>query len=378
VSTPTADQVVARQASVLCDAILERVGAETVRTVFAGGSLATGEVAACARDGELEVYSDIDLYVVATAGADITAVRSACDQARMDANAPDGVRFMRGADIGVYTSEDLLAQPARPGTVDLAGRHFLLYGDENIFDELAHSIPSAIPGVEALYLIENRVAELSALRAGPVSPRLERFYVLKLALDLASAYAVYGGCYTADPGERIARFLEVAGKLDVPGDERALIEAAGSARADLCRYLDDPPEHLSVGAVELASVSAWQRIAASTLAHRDPDIGSLLERRCHRGDYSYNFRQFVTMRRRQGLSRARAAWSGVHLLRYAPLDALRVAALADHAAGAGEVNSAGREALDAIGMFLDRLTAACGHNEGTIAERSRTMFRAVG
>lgn len=285
---------------------------------------------------------------------------------------------MRGADIGVYTTEDLLAQPARPGTVDLAGRHLLLYGDDDIFDELARSIPSAIPGTEALYLIENRVTELSALRAGNVSPRLERFTVLKLALDLASAYAVYGGRYSADPTERMSRFREVAEKLGVPGDERALIEAAADARGDLCRFLDAPPECLSVDAVELASVSAWQRIAQATLTHRDSDVGALLESRCHRGDYAYNFRQFVTMRRRQGLSRARAAWSGVHLLRYAPLDALRVATIADHAARSGEVNSAGREALDAIGMFLDRLTASCGHDQGTIAERSRAMFLAVG
>ena len=83
-----------------------------------------------------------------------------------------------------------------------------------------------------------------------------------------------------------------------------------------------------------------------------------MERRCHRGDYAYNFRQFVTMQRRQGLSRARAAWSGVHLLRYAPLDALRVATIADHAAGLGDVTASGRDSLDAIGMFLDRLTAA--------------------
>ena len=174
------------------------------------------------------------------------------------------------------------------------------------------------------------------------------------------------------------RFREVAAELGVPEAEAGLIEAADEARGNLCAFLESPPEQLSAGAVELAAVSAWRRIAEVALPHRDPDIGSLMERRCHRGDYAYNFRQFVTMQRRQGLSRARAAWSGVHLLRYAPLDALRIATIADHAAGLGDVTASCRESLDAIGMFLDRLTAACGHGEGSIAERSRAMFRAVG
>ena len=71
------DDIIVSFTQGLVDAVLSAVGRDGVASVFAGGSAAVGELSYCEVDGRLEIYSDVDLYVVLEDGADAEQARAA-------------------------------------------------------------------------------------------------------------------------------------------------------------------------------------------------------------------------------------------------------------------------------------------------------------
>ena len=130
-------------------------------------------------------------------------------------------------------------------------------------------------------------------------------------------------------------------------------------------------------AAVLVAVETWHRLASRVLRAGGGTWGSLLDRRCHFGDYVYNFRQFLILCRRQGRRRRDVAWSGIQLARYAPLAALRVAALAHYARATAERMGDSSLPLVPLDTFLDGLTSVCGHTDGSITQRAVEMCRAI-
>ena len=92
------------RASAMALELVKRSPQDAIACIFAGGSLARGEVWCARIDDELEVYSDVDLYVVVSEEG-LAAVRSAA--AAITTPGVSGVRFLRSPDIGVYTRGDL-------------------------------------------------------------------------------------------------------------------------------------------------------------------------------------------------------------------------------------------------------------------------------
>src|SRR5262245_42285509 len=192
------------RAALLAREIVSRAPAGSIASIFAGGSLGRGEVWAAEIDGALEIYSDIDLYVVASSASTERAIRNATHDVTLPAM--NDVRFLRRADIGVYTRDDLAAQPLRPGTAELDTNHLLLHGDAAIPKSLAGRSASAIPAGEALYLIENRLWEFAAGSA----ERLGRAQALKAQLDVYSAHAIVDGSFEASLAKRAEHFRAAA------------------------------------------------------------------------------------------------------------------------------------------------------------------------
>ncbi len=356
---------------------MDRVGARSIRTIFAGGSVATGNVAAIEVDGVLEILSDIDLYIVVNDDVNEAEVRRMARGAVDDVVAEPGVHYAREHDVGVYTRDELLAQPLRPGTVHLARQHVLLYGDNDVFNGMGEMDSTQIPVVEGLYLIENRLREQFVMRGtfeDDRNVRLRRFHALKICLDAATAELVGAGKYSPLLEVRLERLRGLAGEGLVPGDAMDVYSEAWVAWRDLGSHLLGTGEVvLCEKAATVAALGAWKRIASRILSPSDARWSSLVDRRCHFGDYVYNFRQFLIVCKRQGLRRRDVAWSGIHLARYAPLDALRIAALADYA---GELaNENGTAPLVA---YLDGLTSLCGFVEGGVVDRAVAMSQAVG
>lgn len=366
-------------ANAITDRIVSSVGQQVIHTIFVAGSLARGEVASVATPEGLDIYSDIDLYVVVADGATSGSIAAKVAGALDDAASPQGVRFMRPHDAGVYTSDELLAQPLRPGTDTLATSHILLYGDDLLLARLGERNEGTIPPSEGLYLIENRLTELAQMRNAedPDALRLLRFYRAKTVIDVAGACTLAAGSYRAGTDECVSGFMALSEPLSGDDSERRLVRRAGDALSNLATTVEDGGSGLADADVARMAVNAWHRIARTIYDHKTARAGKLIHRRCHIGDYTHNFRQFVAMQRRVGASRMTAALSGVHLTRFAPLDSLRMASLIECVLQQPDVTGATRDALGSVRGFLDKLTSVCGYQSGTTAERARAMFREV-
>jgi hypothetical protein len=346
--------------------ILDEAGPDAVAAIFAGGSLAAGSVA-CFGARPVEVYSDIDLYVVAR-DEGINAVRRAADAAR-ELVAPAGVSFLRGLDIGVYSRGDLEAQPARPGTVGLRRHHRVFHGDAAEIAAMIAAIDAEIPPDEGLYLLENRANELphgAGVTNAPDTPegRLRRYLLVKTVLDAEAALEIA----TAGSG----------GSTRPEGWDRELVEAARRARGDLDTYLSTTGDQIVEPARVLDLVlEAWRHGARSVFPHASPDWATLLLHRCHTGDYKNNLREFLAMSARLGRTRLRMAWTGTGLARYSAVNALRLGAVVDAVLRLDRVDDIGYRSLDGLRAYLDRLTGLFGFGEGALRDRVAGMHRAV-
>lgn len=378
----TAVEAIQRYARTLSARVVEAAGADAVETVFVGGSVARGEVAAYRSDEGLEVYSDVDLYVVLKDGADEETARQAAREAALAVDVPEGVRLLSAADVGVYTKPDLLAQPSRPGTAYLDSQHWLLYGNERVFAELSHHVGRDMDPREGLYLIENRLSELRRLPSGSgagAEGRLRRYTLLKTALDIAGALLVARGRYEPTLEARGARLAALAASPEFLPDawDAELVQEATSGVRDLQAYLDAPPASDLGERVRRFGVGVWGAIASEVFPGAMGDWATMILYRCNATNYRLNFRQFVAMGAGLGLARSRLLWAGLHLSRYAPVDALRLFALAESVAARPGLDAVGRRTLESLRGFLDRLTATCGFDDGPLEERVDAMHRAV-
>jgi hypothetical protein len=374
------DAVHAR-ARTVATAVLDALGARTVESMFIGGGVARGDLA-WLESHELEIYSDLDLYVVVADGTDTVAARDAARRAAAAIAAPAGVRFLRPDDVGVYTREDLSSQPARPGTVGLARDLHVLHGDPALPRRLVEHIGSVIDTVEGLYLIENRILEIDL--AGPEPSdgglrRLRRYVLTKSTIDVAVALLISRGGFVTGAKERRAALEGYHTAGDLPeGWDRELVEAAfasiANLRGDLLRADMGPTVPDRVSAFGLA---VWRSIAGGVFPQARGDLPTIVLTRCNIGDYTANFRQFLAMSARLDHSRSRMLWKGLHISRYAPMAALRLSALAARVALCPDLDGAGRRSMEGLFAFLDRLTEACGFTEGTLKERVGALHRAV-
>ena len=351
--------------------LVARAPAGSIACIFAGGSLGRGEVWAAEFDGTLDVYSDIDLYVIATPGAAVLELRRVAS-ALVSLPAPDGVRFQRGADIGVYTPADLAAQPLRPGTAELDTRHLLLFGDDSIARALPGREAARIPVEEALYLLENRALELSAAPAGAgPEGRLVLAQALKARLDVYAAHAIVAGTFAPTLAERARRFSsETPSTLDDAAREQ--VAAAFEAASDIGSWMRTRDAATERETALAAVVDAWRTLAPRVL-RLPASPAELVARRCRAGDMVANGQEIVRIRHATGASLLRAASALPRLAALSPVAALRIDALARILAAASGADND----MASHFAYVDRLTQHFGFTNGTPDERVRRMYAAI-
>ena len=351
------------RAALLAREIVSRAPGDSIASIFAGGSLGRGEVWAAKIDGEIEVYSDIDLYVVARSASTERAIRNATREITLPAM--KGVRFLRHADIGVYTRDDLAAQPLRPGTVELDVNHLMLYGDETVPRSLAGRNAAAIPAEEALYLLENRLWEFDA-----ASARLGRAQALKAELDVYAAHAIVDGSFEATLAKRAERFRAGApASMDAPA--RQLVSDAFEALRDFGVWMQAGGTDTERTRAHAALCEAW-RVLAPRVLKVDGPPALLVAVRCHAGTSVANARNVMRLQRRLGRSFLGIAMALPFLARRSPMDALRVHALAESLRSEG--TSVTR--IDCHFDYVTELTAEFDF-QGSLKERVRDMHAAV-
>jgi hypothetical protein len=359
-------EIMRERAAAAVRELLARVPAGSVRAVFVGGSVGRGEVWSASRAGILEIFSDIDLYVIVADDADASLVRRAgCEAASMLPAASDGVMFRRGVDVGVYRLDDLLAQPVRPGTVDLAEHHLWLFGDRAVVAGLAHVPARAMDPTEALYLLENRAWDLLEASAEEVTAA-----AAKSILDVMAAHLIAEGRFAptyqarraADQSQPV-RFASSAARTAVESAER------------FRRGEDSHPVQIAPGDALALLVEAWCSLGASILFGEEgrADPVHILSVRCARAHRLSNYREFVRSRHRMGLSKLSAALAGVRFTALSPQAALRT-----HAIVRGLIDGQ-RVAAHAVAFhssYVARLTARIAPGEAELERRVRVAMKA--
>ena len=355
--------------------LLARSPAGSISCIFAGGSLSRGEVWAATFDGELEIYSDVDLYVV-TEGSGRDEVRGAAVKVVRDLPAPMDARFLRPPDIGVYDRNELRALALRPGTIDLAQRHVLVYGDAAVLHSLRGRQPHDIPPDEALYLIENRLFELRApgTPADAAHARLKLVCALKAFLDVHAAHMIVDRSFLPSLDERRDRFASTR-PATIDETVRADLLDAYARAADLNAWLRSADPERETSSARGALARAWlalapvvMRCAASTT------VEQLVARRCDAGRRVQNARAVIRLRHRTGMPLWRSAAYAVALGRRSPRVALRVDALVRQLRedGRDDVRSGGEH-----DRYVAQLTAQSGMTGGSLEARVRTMHELI-
>lgn len=375
-SDPSID-ILSRYIKQLLNAVLEAAGHDVVRCIFVGGSVAGGEVASRVGDGVVEYYSDVDLYVVVDDRADTDGLGSLCAAAAGDVplRGEDYV-FYRGPDIGVYTFEDLANQPARPGTVGFGRRHMLLYGEDGLPAQVAKRIGEKIDPAESFYLLEHRLLELSLLDPEASEDGYVSYVACKTCLDAAAATLVADGIHTPDRTERVRKLFALGMDRDLGWSEEqlALVNRCETALGRMPErdWAQTVPAGDTLAAATTLALDVWKHIASRA----GGDWSSTLLRRCHKGEYLRNFRQFRALNSRRGFRRG-SLLSGTSLARCSPVDVLRMSALIDYLNRDRENQPEINGVMATVGPYLDKLTRVCGFENGTLVERSTRMYRAL-
>jgi hypothetical protein len=263
---------------------------------------------------------------------------------------------------------DLLAQPARPGTVDLAAHHVWLHGDRAIVAEMRRSFERPIPPVEALYLLENRAWDALLMRDDPRAPAgLRRATSAKVVLDVAAAYLIAEGRFQPTHDARWSAMSERA----PAGVSARLLEAL--VVADRIRR-GDVTASLEPHRVQSILCEAWLALAPTMLATPALAPAELVALRCRRGDVVANSREFVRMRRRVGISLPVAAAIAWRHARLSPTAALRTHALVR---ALSENEFATTPALSFHAAYVARLASCMGCVEETLDMRVRAALKAA-
>ncbi len=190
----------ADSASVLDGALAiarEWSGARCIALVLAG-SHATGEGVWCVHEGRPVTLSDLDVYAVLP---DEAACRSAAARARRghEGLAPRLLALGLAAPLETCfrTPAGLARLPARPGTIELARRGRVVFGDAGVLASLPRWSATDVSREETTLLLENRGFELLLARAArpsdPLGVLRARHALLKAAADLAAVLALAHG-----------------------------------------------------------------------------------------------------------------------------------------------------------------------------------------
>jgi len=398
---------------------LVRVAGEgCVQAVVVTGSAATREPAwLCGRDNSITILSDLDLYVIVRTGSATASVRRAIE----DISCPvvlGGVRLAGGISSAVVSADELADFVDRPGTRVLRACGRVVWGDDKVLAGMQDRTPAPMPAGEALYLIENRVAEFVGSRRGdgyplqggastegnrpggdrrdtasntetnPEGPAAAvessssddredvtgatwlRYCELKLAESLVDAILILRGQWTPGRQERDRAMDQMLGSgVSCPigsafaeSTRRARHAYQGGADTEALR----PPKDILDRARDV-----WLDIARGTLGPASAEMPELVRKRCGAGRWVANAREFSAMSRRYGARRFTALARSARFAAFSPVSALRLVVLC------GEFLPHHRLTAH-LTRYVVRLTRVLGSGDGYVTERARRVRRRIG
>ncbi|MEE9270314.1 MAG: hypothetical protein V3V49_08630 [Candidatus Krumholzibacteria bacterium] len=368
--------------------LLERLGENNVSSIFVTGSVAKGEAASYVAGESLEIYSDVDVAVVVDDAADLEACRRlARGVAAAHPRRTTAYRVFPTPDVGVFTLDDLRAQQARPGTVDIGRSHRVIFGSAQTPFEADARSNGGIAPEEALYLLEHRLLESREVvesggvdAAGAPQARYAHYVTLKNCLDAVTALLIAVGEYAPSRDERMRLFRrgDIQGRLAslMPAGSRETIDDCEDQMRRLQSTLaagDFTPERRQVDQLLL---QLWKRIG-DRIHGESGEWYEALRRRGGAGRARDNLRELMVIARRRSLSRLRVVVRSRAMARYSPLSMLRLTGVVE--ALVREMDDEAKD--DRIEKHflgaMDALTREFGFRDGPLFRRGRDMYRAV-
>ena len=244
--------------------------------MIVSGSHAAGEAVWVTHDGRPVSLSDLDVYAVVR---DAAAKRAALARARA-ARTGLGARLLAMGlaaplEVGFHTPADLVALPARPGTLELRRSGRVVDGDPAWREAVPAWTARDVTREEVWLLLENRAFELLwAATPGGGDPgpgelgRLKRRHaVLKCALELASVVALSAGEYAASAAERVAW---ARARWDPSSSPEPPWDAALAWRNGRTETLEPGAAAAERSRTVSAWVATWRRMAGVPADPRDP------------------------------------------------------------------------------------------------------------
>jgi hypothetical protein len=369
--------------------IINALGEDVVRAIFVSGSVVRLETAWFNRGGTYEIYSDVDIFVVVEDDAAWEESRRLARRAIDDIErVREAFELIRPIDVGVFVLSDLLAQPARPGTVDIARSHYLLYGDAEIPKMMAHISSASIDPSEGLYLLENRMIEKAELFERihvDDHESLKRYAVYaahKTCVDVGTAALIVAKRYCSEPVARrkTLRVItgDTAGDCLLTGQDLTCIEKSVQAikRIQRGQKMDKKPYDSVWLDIEPFILQLWRRLSARVLkTDEDADWSTLISKRCQQGDTLNNIRSFSLLARRRKFGKARSVVTGAVNRRFSPIDALRLSGLVQSVLQNPQAGADDQRLAEEFVPYLDRITRILGHGEGDVFTRARKLYR---
>jgi hypothetical protein len=375
-------------------AVVERLGGGSVESIFISGGAARNEIASFRTDAEIEIYSDLDVFVILRGESGLEAARRAArDAASKLPRRGRGFRIFPPPDVGVFSESDFAAQKARPGTVEIRESHAVLYGNEETPLKTSKFSASLIEPAEGLYLLENRLSEIAVLReeakreGSSGFARYLRYSLLKSCADAGSAVLILLGRFHPGRGERLKSFRTALarGELEglMPEGSAERIESSFDGLSRLQETLESGPLGDSPGGgadertEEKTLLGVWKRIAGRIAPEAPGEWAALLEWRCKAGRWVANARELAALAGRGSLSRAHVLIHSAQLARFSPVDSLRLwglaVALAETDRSGGDPRACDAAAKRFI-AHLDDLTKTFRYANGSVFDRARRMF----
>jgi hypothetical protein len=371
--------------------VLDRLGKENVESIFVSGGTARNDVAAFRGPSGIEIYSDLDLFIVARRTADLDIDRGhARHAADCVPRRGENWTIFPEPDIGVFSRRDFFGQKTRPGTAEIADANVVLHGGAEIPSKARKFDAAEIDPLEALYLLENRLGDIAVL-----ADRLERaesdgfrryvrYVLLKSCLDAGTAILIVLGLFHPSRAERMRRLRDVRSR----GDYHHLIPEGAFTRLEKCdRDLlrlqeafetDSGADPASIRDAGWFLLEAWRRMAEFVSHLSTDDWSVLFEWRCKSGRWVGNARELSVLARRKSIPRVRVLRRARRLARLSPVDAVRLSGVAATLAAierSGVATGAlrGRDNKGGYLDVLDELTRVYGYTTGDVFARARRM-----
>ena len=232
--------------------LTEQIGPSALVAVVLTGSFARGEGSVLPRDRGLRVLGDFEFFVV-LASRRARAERRRFAQWSREASAHLATAGVQ-ADVEFGPIDaDFFRRRARPSIFiwDLRHHGKVLWGQDDVLDELPDFGVERIPRDDALFLLFNRVIE--QLEAHDRIDELTSdalldvvYQRLKFSLDLAGSALAFAGVHTASYRRRPAEFARLAAETPslgptVPSWFAGELARAAEAKLDPAEHLDWPP-----------------------------------------------------------------------------------------------------------------------------------------